>query len=185
MASNPNLVKVSTIAGTSVLVLLLDLFFLTYMTSYHLVAKVQDLHLGGFTLGIPIQWLPVIGVFLVALVVWSDVFTRIFPRRTGPETDQLGNMRIMRVIALSMMAFVCVLYVPYVFGSNWFLTTLSHLSRSVSSFIGVGMFLVSQQALMTMNPVWQYAASQVLATGAMVVVAWALARPSRRAKKQR
>lgn len=159
---------------------------MVYMTEYGLEAKTQTLMLGSFSMQIPLLWLPVIGILLVSVVALYDVILRIFPRRTGPEVDPLGNARLIRAIAFSVMVFALVLYLPYIVGSNWFWARLSDAGRSVTQMQGFGTSLLhAQERLMTMNPLWQYAVSQVMATAAFVLVAWAFARIARRPRKLR
>ena len=186
MASRINVARTSTWLGVSALIFLLDWFFMAYMTEYGLEAKTQTLTLGGYTLQVPLLWLPVVGMLFVAFVALYDVILRLFPRRTGPEVDPLGNARLVRVIAFSVMAFALVLYVPYIFGSNWFWARLSEAGRSISQLHSFGTALLNWQGqFMTMDPLWQYSISQVLAGAAMVLVAWTFARMARRPRKLR
>lgn len=182
----PNLMKLSSIFGVSLVIFLLDWFFMTYVTTHGFVVKTQNFTLGGFNLQVPLQWLPVIGVVLVSLVAWYEVSAQIFPRRAGPETDPLANARIIRVIMFSVTAFVIVLYLPYVLGSNWFWTGINGMGRSISQFRDIGLSLLHrQERIMTLDPLWQYSLAQVLATAAMVSVAWLFARTARRHRKLR
>jgi len=186
MASSISRAKPTVVVGISVIVAALDWFYMFYITSYNFEAKIQNLEFGGLRLAIPIQWLPVLGVFLVTLVAWYEVSARLFPRRAGPETDPLVGARLMRAIVFSVMAFVLVLYVPYLLGSVWFWAKVSKIGRSLPQVLGIGRSLLNTlEPLMTMNPLWQYSISQILATAAMVVVAWATARIVRRPRKPR
>lgn len=186
MASSISRAKPPIILGISLIIAALDWFYMFYITSYGLQVKIQNLELDGFKVGLPIQWLTIVGVFLVALVAWYDVSAKIFPRRGGPEIDPLGTIRLVRAIALSVIAFVLVLYVPYLLGSVWFWAKVSKIGRSLPQVLGVGGSLLNtQEPLMTMNPLWQYSISQALATAAMVFVAWLSARVARRPRKPR
>jgi len=173
--------KLSSVVGVTVIVLLLDLLFVFYMTS-HGLNPTNELKMGG--VGIQLQWLPVLGVLLVSLVAWYDAFTRIFPRWVGPEVDPLARMRLMRAVALSLAVFVCFLYVPFLLGSNWFWDGASALSRSVTQFRGFGNWLLGVESpLLSLDPLWQYSVTQILACGAMISFTWAFARPMRRLRK--
>jgi len=186
LASRINVARTSAWLAVSALIFVLDWFYMAYMTEYGLEAKTQSFMLGGFNLQVPLLWLPVIGILLVSVVTLYDVILRIFPRRTGPEVDQLGNARFIRVIAFSVTAFAFVLYVPYILGSNWFWARLSDAGRSITQLHGLGTSLLNtQEQFMTMNPLWQYSISQVLATAALILVAWAFARIARRPRKLR
>ncbi len=184
--TNPNRVRLASVAGVSAIILLLDWFYMVYITSHGLAAKMQSVMIGGFSFSIPIQWLPVLGVLLVSLLAWHEATLRIFPRRAGPEADPLAGVRILRVIGFSVMTFVCVLYIPYLLGSNWFWARLSEVGRSFVQARGIGLSLLhTQEPLMTLNPLWQYSISQIVATGSMVLATWAFGRVARRPRKPR
>ena len=144
----------------------------------------NEIALGGFNL--QLQWLPLVGVLVLALAVWSDVFTRIFPRWLGPGADPMARLRLLRVVTISLAAFVCFLYIPYLLGSNWFWLHLSHASHLIGSLQGFGTWLEAVETpVLVLDPVWQYALTQVIACGALVLTAWALARPAKRIRRVR
>ncbi len=180
-----NRTKLSTAAGVSAAIFLLDWFYLTYVISYGFEAKTQNFMLGSLVFSIPIQLLPVLGVLLVSLVGWYEVSERIIPRRAGPEVDPLARARFMRAIAFSIMAFVCVLYIPYLTGSNWFWAGVSRLGRGIPQFLGLRALLNAQMPLMVLDPLWKYSLSQILATGAMIIVAWVFGRVAKRPRRPR
>ena len=176
--------KLSLILGVTIIVLLLDLLFVFYMTSHGLGAMTNELSIGG--IGIQLQWLPVLGVLIVSLVAWYDAFTRIFPRWVGPEVDPLARMRLIRVITLSLTIFACFLYLPFLLGSNWFWDGVSAMSRAAIQFQGFGNWLLSVETpVLSLDPLWQYSITQILACGAMICFTWAFARPTRRMRKAR
>jgi hypothetical protein len=176
--------KLSSIVGVTGIVLLLDLLFVFYMTSHGLSAMTNELKIGGVS--IQLQWLPVLGILLVSLVAWYDAFTRLFPRWVGPEVDPLARMRLIRVITLSLAVFVCFLYVPFLLGSNWFWDGASALSRGVIQFQGFGNWMLSVEApVLSLDPLWQYSVTQILACGAMICSTWVFARSTRRLRKPR
>jgi hypothetical protein len=182
MASNINRTKALWAVGIAAVIGLLDWFYMFYITSFTLQVKTQTVGAGGFKFLIPIEWLPILGVFLATLVAWFEVSDKIFPRRSGPEIDQLANARLLRAVAFSVMTFVCVLYVPYLLGSNWFWAKVS----SIPQLGDIGLTLLNtQEPAMTLDPLWQYSISEVLATAAMVLVAWAFSRIPRRPRKPR
>jgi hypothetical protein len=184
--TNPNRVRLASVAGVSAIIFLFDWFFMVYITSHGFAAKAQSVTLGGFNFSIPIQWLPVLGVLLVSLLAWHETTLRIFPRRGGPETDPLAGARILRVIAFSVVTFVCVLYIPYLLGSNWFWARLSELGQIFVQARGIGLSLLhTQEPLMTLNPLWQYSISQIVATGSMVLATLAFGRVARRPRRPR
>jgi ABC-type amino acid transport system permease subunit len=79
-----------------------------------------------------------------------------------------------------------VLYVPYLIGSNWFWARLSELSKSFSQVAGFGQsFLNTDESVMSLNPLWQYSLSQVLAAAVVIMSTWMFARVARRPRKQR
>jgi hypothetical protein len=175
--------KLSSVVGVTVIVLLLDLLFVFYMTSHGLGATTNEIKIGGVS--IQLQWLPVLGVFLVSLVAWDDAFTRIFPRWIG-QVDPMARLRLIRVITLSLAVFACFLYVPFLLGSNWFWAGVSILSRSITQFRGFGNWLLGVEApLLSLDALWQFSITQILACGAMISFTWAFARPTRRLRKPR
>jgi hypothetical protein len=186
MASNINRTKALWAVGIAAVIGLLDWFYMFYITSFTFQVRTQTVDVGGFKFLIPIQWLPILGVFLATLVGWFEVSDKIFPRRSGPEIDQLGYARLLRAIAFSVLTFVCVLYIPYLLGSNWFWAKVSRLGHSIPQLRDIGLSLLNtQEPVMTLDPLWQYSISQVLATAAMLLVAWAFSRTSRRPRKPR
>jgi hypothetical protein len=183
MASN-SIVKPIWVIGVTVVVLLIDLLSVLYATSHGLNVATDSLALGGFAL--PLQWLPFIGIAILSLVVWHEVFTRIFPRRAGPVVDPLAQLRLLRVVIVALAAFACLLFIPYLLGSYWFWAKLSHLSRSVGQFRDFGNWLLNTEAQFTgLDAIWQYSTLQILSAGAMVLVAWIFTRQPRRFKKLR
>lgn len=176
-------VKVSSILGVSVVVFMLDLFYLTYMTTKGLEAKLQTIVLSGLSVSLPLQWLPVFGVVLLSLVMWYETYYRVFPRR-GLEIDPLARMRLARVVVLSLTFFVLVLYLPALIGSSWFWISLSDTGRGVAQVQDFGnSLLYNFQSLMGLAVIWQYSVSQTLASAVMVIGAWALGRTTRRPRK--
>lgn len=181
MASNRSS-KISSVLGVTVIVLLLDLLFVFYMTSHGLSSATNELMIGG--VAIQVEWLPVLGILLASLVAWYETFTRIFPRWAGPEVDTLARMRLIRVIILSLTVFVCFLYLPFLLGSNWFWNGIGGMSRAVVQFQGFGTWLLSVETpVLSLDPLWQYSITQILACGAMICSAWVFARPLRRLRK--
>jgi len=186
MSSSPTLVKVSSVLGVTVAIFLLDWFYVAYLIAHGFEVKAQELTVGGLSFSIPLQWLPVLGIVIMSLVAWYEVSARIFPRRAGPEIDPLARLRLMRVVAFSITIFVCVLYIPYLVGSNWFWARLSEFGRSVSQVRDFGQSLLpTVESAVTLYPLWQYSLSQVLASGAMVFVAWVVGRVAKRPRKPR
>jgi len=186
MASNINRTKALWAVGIAAGIGVLDWFCMFYITSFTLQVKTQTVGVGGFSFLIPIEWLPILGVFLATLVAWLELSDKIFPRRSGPEIDQLGYARLLRAVAFSVMTFVCVLYIPYLLGSNWFWTKVSRFGHSIPQLRDIGLTLLNtQDPVMTLDPLWQYSISQVLATAAMLLVAWAFSRTARRPRKPR
>ena len=179
MASNTTS-KVSSVLGATVVIVLLDLLLVLYVMAHGFSST--NATVGAFTL--PVVWFPLVGVLVVALAAASDAFTRIFPRWLGPEADPTGRLRFLRVLTTSLALFVCVLYIPYLLGSNWFWAHLSRASHLIGSLQGFGLWLEKfEMSILTMSPVWQYATVQVVAAFVLISSAWALARPARRPRK--
>jgi len=180
---NPTSTRWSAIIATTAVIFLLDWFYLAYITSKGFQLKTYEFALGALKLFIPLQWLPVAGVVLVSFVTWYEVSFTIFPRRAAPEHDTLSNVRLMRVILLSLAAFVCVLYIPYIFGSDWFWARMSSVS-SLSQIRNFGVSLLNtDQELMGLDQIWQYSMSQSAALIAMSSFAWIFGRIPKRVRK--
>jgi len=176
--------KVSSVVGCTVVVILLDLLLVFYVTSHGFEPMANGIMIAGFSL--QLQWLPVLGVLILSLAVWSDVFTRIFPRWLGPAADPMARLRLMRVVIVSLSVFACFLYLPYLLGSNWFWLGLSQASHVIGQLKGFGNWLEnSEMPILAMNPIWQYSITQLLACAALVFFAWALARPAKRPRRVR
>ena len=185
MSMNQTTMKLSSILGVTVVIFLLDWFYVSYITAHGFDLKTQQLAVAGLSFSIPLQWLPIIGIVFVSLVTWYEVFARIFPRRGAIEFDPLANLRLVRVIVLSLALFICVLYIPYLIGSNWFWARLSDASKSLTQLRSLGVSILNtDESAMSLNPLWQYSVTQVLATGALVFGAWAFGRVARRPRKR-
>jgi len=184
LATSSFTIRLSSILGVSVLIFLLDWFYLTYVISKGLELKTQTLTLSSVNVSVPLLWLPIFGVVLLSLVTWYEAYYRIFPRR-GMEINPMGRMRLVRAIAFSTTLFILVLFVPAFIGSNWFWTGLSAAGKGSALVLGFGNSLLNGvQSLMTMNLLWQYSLSQTLAAAVMVLGVWALSRATRRVRKQ-
>lgn len=182
MSSISSTGKLSMILGMTAAVFLLDLFYMLYITAYGFEPK--SFTLAGFNLPLQVQWLPVLGMVFLAFVLAFEIADRIFPRR-GLIVDQLGALRLIRALVVSLALFTCVLYIPYLIGSNWFWARLSDLSRSIPQVESFSQSLLSTaEPAMTLNAVWQYAASQLAAALVLVLSGFALARVARRSKQR-
>jgi hypothetical protein len=183
MASGSFAIKITSILGVSLLILLLDSFYLIFMNSKGLDLNAQTFTIGNMSIAFPLQWLPVFGVFLLSLVTWYEAYYRIFPRR-GIEIDPLGRVRLARVVVLSVTCFLLVLFVPALIGSAWFWSGLSTAGRSFSQLVGLGNSLLNNfGSLLVLDALWQYSISQLVASLVMVLVVWTFARTVRRARR--
>jgi hypothetical protein len=184
LATSSFTIKLSSILGVSVLIFLLDWFYLTYVTSKGLELKTQTLSLNSVNVSVQLQWLPVFGVVLLSLVTWYEAYYRLFPRR-GMEIDPMGRMRLLRAIVFSTTLFILVLFVPALIRSNWFWSSLSTAGKGSVQVLDFGnSLLASVQSLITLNMLWQYSLSQTLAPAVMVLGVWVLSRVTRRVRKQ-
>ena len=169
MASSQSLIKASSVIGVTLIVFLLDWFYLIYVTLHGFQTKTQEIAFGTMNLSIPLEWLPIVGVVLLSLVLWYEESARIFPKRGVSQVDSLANLRLLRVITFSLAVFVFILYVPNVIGSNWFWSVMS----STSQLHGTALSLLStEQSFVRLNPIYVYSLSQILASTAMVLSAW-------------
>ncbi len=183
MAVSSFTIKLSSILGVSLVIFLLDWFYMAYLTSKGLDLKAQALTFSGMNLSLPLQWFPVLGIALVSLVTWYEAYYRIFPRR-GIEIDPMGRMRLVRAVMFSVTMFVLILYLPALVGSGWFWTIVSNGSKGIAQVRDFGnSLLASAQSLMRLDLIWQYSMSQVLAAAVMVFGALVLGRATRRVRK--
>lgn len=180
MAVRSRAMQLSSILGVTLLISLLDVFFLFYETSHGLNLTPSPT---SISIPIPLEWLPVIGVVVLSLTTWYEAYYRVFPRR-GFEVDALGRIRLLRAVLFSLTFFVLVLYVPALIRSSFFWGTLAETGKSVTQLRDFGNSLLkSVGPLFTFDPVWQYASFQVLASLVMVLGAWTFARARRRVRK--
>lgn len=183
MAMRSSRIKLSSILGVTAVIFALDWLCLVYVTSKGFYLKTQNLMIDSLNISVPLQWLPIFGVTLLSLVTWYEAYYRVFPRR-GMETDPLARIRLARAIVFSMTLFVIFLYVPALLHSGWFWTSLSEMGKNVSAVRDFGNSLLSNvESLITMDQLWLYSLSQILASTFMVFGAWALARTARRTRK--
>lgn len=163
---------------------LIDLLLIFYVLTHGFGSKGSGSTAVG--LNLQLQWLPLVGVLFVSLAAFYDAFTRIFPRWLGPEADPLARLKFVRVVAVCIAAFACLLYLPFLLGSSWFWLHLSHVSHAIHQLQGFGTWLERvEMPILSLDAVWQYAATQILATAALILFAWALARPTKRPKRIR
>ncbi|HMK82766.1 MAG TPA: hypothetical protein VK503_03535 [Candidatus Bathyarchaeia archaeon] len=175
--------KFFVVIGVTAAVFLLDWFYVAYITSHGFTVKTSEFVLGSLNFSLPLQWLPVIGVVLVSLTVWYEVTAAIFPRRSALESDQLSDLRLVRVVAISLAAFICVLYIPYIIGSDWFWAVMSSLS-SISQVRDSALSLLNtDKPMMELNPLWQYSISQASALMIMILSASIFGRGTRRVRR--
>jgi hypothetical protein len=183
MAMSSFTIKLTSILGVSLVIFLLDWFYLAYLTSKGLDLKAQALTFSGMNLSLPLQWLSVLGIVLVSLVTWYEAYYRIFPRR-GIEIDPLGRMRLVRAVVFSVTMFVLILYLPALIGSQWFWTVMSNASKSITQLRDFGnSLLASARSIMQLDLILQYSLSQVLAAAVMVFGALVLGKATRRVRK--
>jgi hypothetical protein len=183
MTMRPSGIKLPLILGVTVLIFALDWLFLIYMTSKGFYPKAQSLMIGSISSSVPLQWLPVLGVVLLSVVTWYEAYYRLFPRR-GMEVDPLGRIRLARAIVFSLTLFAIFLYVPAMLRSGYFWTSLSGMGKNTVAVRDFGNSLLSSiGSLYSMDPLWLYSLSQILASAFMVLGAWALARTARRIRK--
>ena len=176
--------RVCSIIGMTAVVFLVDWFYMTYIIAHGFESRIEAFNVSSLHVALPIQWFPVVGMALPALVASVEISTHIFPKR-GFNVDPIGGVRFLRAIVVSLALFVCVLYLPYLIGSNWFWTRLSELSRSFSQIQGFSQsLLITDESAMTLDVLYQYAASQLAAAFALVACTFAFTRVTRRIKKR-
>jgi hypothetical protein len=176
--------KVPSVLAVTAVIVLLDLLLIVYVTSHGFQTANGGLVFGS--VNFQLQWLPLIGVVVLSLAASSDAFNRIFPRWLGAGGDPTARLRYLRVFTVALLVFVCVLYIPYLVGSNWFWGNLSNASRSIGQLQGFGSWLERiEMPVLAIDPVLQYSITQIVACGSLVFVTLILARPQKRPRKLR
>lgn len=184
--ANGTLLKLASTVGTTLVILLLDWLLLVHLTAHGLALKVEEVRIASFSLQVPLQWLPIIGLIIVSLAAWYEVSSRILPRWGGVKLDLLVKLRLARAALVSVVLFASVLYIPYVVGSNWFWTMMSGLSKSFSQLNSFALSMLrAEEPYMALNPLWKYSISQVLGAGTLMLVAAIFGRRARLPTRRR
>jgi hypothetical protein len=170
-------------------IILLQLFFINYMLSHGFSPTNEQVKIGTLQVTSLIVLLPAVGVTLVILSSWMYAVDRTMRVRvkTDLRKQRMGaDCRIVEVSALILGAFSLSLFVPYIFGSNWFIAGANNLSQRIPQ---LGQFLASTYgtviSLMDLDSIWKFALSENLAACSAAFFAALYVRRQGRAGKPR
>lgn len=116
---------------------------------------------------VPIVLLPALGVILVMLSSWMYAVDRTMKVRMKTDLRKQRIETVLRMVesgALILGAYSLFLFIPYILGSNWFITGVNNLSKNLPQ---VSQFFASAYenviSLMDLDSIWKLALSQNLA----------------------
>ncbi len=99
----------------------LEIFFIDYLIARGLENKIQWINVYDSRIGIPILYLPIIGVLVVILSTWAYAVERPYLRkvdirklRNSSPILRMFNLSIFFLLVLSIF-----LFLPCILGSNW------------------------------------------------------------------
>jgi len=170
-------------------IILLQFFFVNYMFSHGFSPGNERIKIGTLQVTVPIVLLPALGVTLVILSSWMFTVDRTMRVRvkTDLRKQRMGaDSRMVEVGALILGAYSLFLFIPYVLGSNWFITGANSLSKHLPQ---LDQFFASAYGsailLMDLDSIWKFALSQNLAACSAALFAALYVRRQGRARKLR
>jgi hypothetical protein len=166
-------------------VAVMDYTLLGHLMSHGLESKFYTVHLGSYTLGIPILGLTFVGVLIVAITAWKHLSSTM-PVAALKEMQQLGTMQVLRAASVAIFFFSAVLFVPYIVGASAFWVQMSALSRAIPQLAApLSGLLSSIQSLMDLDALTKLVISQDTAAAALVVISGLMGYVQRRNKRAR
>jgi len=170
-------------------IIVLQFFFIDYMFSHGFSPRNEQIKIGTLQVTVPIVLLPALGVTLVILSSWMFAVDRTMRVRmkTDLRKQRMGaDSRMVEVGALILGAYSLFLFIPYVLGSNWFITGANNLSQRLPQ---LGQLFASAYGsailLMDLDSIWKFALSQNLAACSAALFAALYVRRQGRARKLR
>jgi len=170
-------------------IIVLQFFFVDYVLSHGFSPQNGQVKFGTLQVTVPIVLLPALGVTLVLLSSWMYAVDRTMRVRmkTDLRTQRTETvLRMVEVGALILGTYSLFLFIPYILGSNWFITGVNNLSRSLPQ---LGRFFESAYGsvifLMDLDSIWKLALSQNLAACSATLFAALYVRRQGRAGKTR
>jgi len=170
-------------------IILLQFFFVEYMFSHGFSPINEQIKIGTLQVTVPIVLLPALGVTLVILSSWMFAVDRTMrvKMKTDLRKQRMGeDSRMVEVGALILGAYSLFLFIPYILGSNWFITGANSLSKNLPQ---LGQFFTSAYGsailLMDLDSIWKFALSQNLAACSAALFAALYVRRQGRARKLR
>jgi len=172
-----------------VTVTLLQIFFIDYISSHGFSPRHEQIEIGALQATVPIVLLPALGVTLVILTSWMYAVDRTLRVRMKVDLRRQRTETVSRMVETSawiLWAYSLFLFIPYILGSNWFITSVYHLSLNLPQ---LGQFFASAYesviSLMDLDLIWKFAISQNFAACSAAIFTAAYVRRQSRVKKPR
>ena len=170
-------------------VILLQIFFVDYMSLHGFSPVDKQIEIGTSPVAVPIVLLPAIGVILVLLSSWTYVVEKTMRVRMKVDLRKQRVKTVSRIIetgAWILWAYTMFLFIPYILGSNWFITGVHNLSLNLPQ---LGEFFASAYEsvipMMDLDLIWKFALSQNLAACGAALFAAVYVRRQSRIRKPR
>ena len=140
-------------------VILLQTFFVDYMSSRGFAAMNEQIEIGALQVTVPIVLLPALGVTLVILTSWMYAVDRTMRVRMKVDLRRQRIETVSRMVetgAWILWAYSLFLFIPYILGSNLFTTAVHNLSLNLPQ---LGQFFASAYenviSLMDLDLIWK------------------------------
>ena len=106
--------------------IVIEIFFIDYMTNHGLENRLQWITLSNWKFGIPILYLPIFGMVIVLLSSWKSIIERQYLKKV--RVRKLSNSSPffnMFNSSISLLFVLCIfLFLPCILSSNWSLRKL-------------------------------------------------------------
>ena len=150
----------------------IEIFFIEYMISHGLENRIQWITISNLKLGIPILYLPIIGIVAVLLSTWAYIVERPYMEKRGPGKWRASS-HVFRMFnsSIFLLLVLCIfLFLPCILSSNWSLKKLFLTSNKVPS---LRMLLLAFYKLffyfMDMPIIWKFTLLQSSACLALAI----------------
>ncbi len=169
--------------------ILLQVFFVEYMSFHGFSLRNEQIKIGTLEVFVPIVLLPTLGVTLVILSSWMYAVERTMRVRIKADLRKQRIERVSRMVetsALILGNYSLFLFIPYILGSNWFMTGVNNLSTNLPQLgwffaIAYGTII----SLMDLDSIWKFALSQNLAACGAALFAAVYVHRQERVRKPR
>lgn len=170
-------------------IILLQFFFIDYALSHGFSPTNEQVKIGTLQVTFLIVLLPAVGVTLVILSSWMYAIDRTMRVKVKVDLRKQrveADSRMVELGALILGAYSLFLFIPYILGSNWFITGANDLSQRLPQ---LGQFFAGAYGsvilLMDLDSIWKFALSQNLAACSTAFFAALYVRRRGRTRKPR